>query len=100
MKRFILLVVLVLLIAGCSNHEQDVNEKKFKMIATEYYEKELKGKVIGVTEYTITLKGLKLRGYDVSSIVNSEGKECDETSSIVITEKDNSYEMKVNLICN
>ena len=101
MKRVLLIIALVLLVVGCSNHKAEVNDKKFEMIATEYYEKELKGKVIGVTEYTITIKTLKAKGYDVSSLVNSEtGKECDESSNIVITDNGGSYETKINLICN
>lgn len=101
MKRVLLVLALGLLVVGCSNNKEDVSKKKFEMLATEYYEKELKGKIIGVTEYTITLKALKTKGYDVSSLVNGEtGKECDESSSVIITETDKSYETKVNLICD
>ena len=101
MKRFLLVLALILLVAGCSKTKTDAAEKKFKILAVEYYEKELKGKVIGVSEYTVTLKTLKAKGYDVSGVVNKDtGKECDETSNVVITIQDGSYDTKVNLICN
>lgn len=100
MKKVLLVLALLFLVAGCSKNSQSVVEKKFEKLAESYYEKELKGKVVGIDEYTVTLKALKDKGYDVSEIVNSETKkECDETSSVIITEKDKSYTTKVNLIC-
>jgi uncharacterized protein YcfL len=100
MKKVLLIIVLIFLVVGCSKHTQSGIEKKFEKVAVQYYEKELKGKVVGIDEYTITLKALKIKNYDVSGIVNAEtNKECDETSSVIITVKDKSYETKVNLIC-
>lgn len=97
MKKFLLVLVVILLVAGCSKATGTAQEKKFRKIAIEYYEKELKGKVVGINEYTVTLKNLKDRNYDVSEIVNQ--KECDETSSVTIDVTGKSYETSVNLIC-
>lgn len=97
MKKFLLVLVVILLVAGCSKSTGTAQEKKFRKVAIEYYEKELKGKVVGINEYTVTLKNLKDRNYDVSEIVNQ--KECDETSNVTIDVTGKSYETSVNLIC-
>lgn len=120
-NKFILIIIVIIMTIICyilfksfkqspilpviNTFEVDL-EKEITNIAETYYQDEVKGKVIGIEEYRITLAILESSGYDVN-IFRENNCDFDKSYSNIIIDDPNeintqniNYSIKVHLSCD
>jgi len=111
MKKFIVLGLLLLFVTGCGCAKDTKTKTKdleatMKEYASDFYEKNVKELVTGITEQEVTIATLKKLDYDTSVLKDPEtGKLCSSDSYAIITIedpsnlKDSDYTVKNYLTC-
>lgn len=70
----IIITSVALLMANDTAKKMDNSEAEMERLTTQYYERNIKGKVFGVNRQKVTVQALEDAGYDVSKI-SVENKE-------------------------
>ncbi len=109
MKKFLILALPLLLLTGCGKKDYSALEKELSKKAGEYYETNIKDKVIMAgaqqnVQQKVTLEALEKTNVDISKFTK---KKCDTTESyaLVIYSTDDSgyqtgdYKVENHLVC-
>ena len=95
MKKLLLLLVPLILLCGCQSKSK--MEEQIKIATNSYYQKYVKGKVIGLDTLDITLGDI--RKINDSTIDLSNLDKCDDSTKISATIKKNNivdYDININ----
>lgn len=74
-------VITGLMCCGCGKKTYSKLEEEMTTLASNYYEEQLKGVVLGFNEHQVSLEMMEKVGYNINNFIN---KNCDKSSYSVI----------------